>query len=167
MLGSETPASLSERAADLKLTTMRRHIFLCADQTKPKCCAREAGIEGLGLSQAPPEGTGIARRRVPYARQLPAHLRERTDCAGLSRGRLVSQRRAGGARAHHPGTPDRGADRRRPRVCAQPGLRRFGVYSSAAASGGSNESNSSGFRAKRFKTRMMSPLRKPARDRRR
>ncbi|HEV2437567.1 MAG TPA: (2Fe-2S) ferredoxin domain-containing protein [Verrucomicrobiae bacterium] len=22
----------------------RRHIFLCADQTKPKCCPREAGV---------------------------------------------------------------------------------------------------------------------------
>ena len=45
MPSSETPASLAERAADLKLTAMRRHIFLCADQTKPKCCTREAGIE--------------------------------------------------------------------------------------------------------------------------
>ncbi len=23
----------------------KRHIFLCADQTKPKCCAKEAGLE--------------------------------------------------------------------------------------------------------------------------
>jgi (2Fe-2S) ferredoxin len=45
MSAHETPASLAERAADLKLTAMRRHIFLCADQTKPKCCSREAGIE--------------------------------------------------------------------------------------------------------------------------
>ena len=42
---TETPASLAERALDLKLAAMRRHIFLCADQTKPKCCTREAGIE--------------------------------------------------------------------------------------------------------------------------
>lgn len=25
--------------------TFQRHIFLCADQTKPKCCAKEAGLE--------------------------------------------------------------------------------------------------------------------------
>jgi (2Fe-2S) ferredoxin len=41
-----------------------RHIFLCADQTKPKCCDKEAGIEAweylkkrlgeLGLVQAEP-----------------------------------------------------------------------------------------------------------------
>jgi (2Fe-2S) ferredoxin len=38
-------SSLARRAADLNLGLARRHIFLCADQTKPKCCAREAGIE--------------------------------------------------------------------------------------------------------------------------
>jgi (2Fe-2S) ferredoxin len=41
----EMPESLLERAADLKIAGIRRHIFLCADQTKPKCCTREAGIE--------------------------------------------------------------------------------------------------------------------------
>jgi (2Fe-2S) ferredoxin len=45
MAKHETLASLAERAADLKLAGMRRHIFLCADQTKPKCCTREDGIE--------------------------------------------------------------------------------------------------------------------------
>jgi (2Fe-2S) ferredoxin len=32
-------------AAGLNVPTIHRHIFLCADQTKPKCCSREAGIE--------------------------------------------------------------------------------------------------------------------------
>ena len=27
------------------LETSRRHIFLCAEQSEPKCCSREAGIE--------------------------------------------------------------------------------------------------------------------------
>lgn len=40
-----TTDSLADRAADLKLSSIRRHIFLCADQTKPKCCTREEGIE--------------------------------------------------------------------------------------------------------------------------
>jgi (2Fe-2S) ferredoxin len=34
-----------ERAGELNIAGMRRHIFLCADQTKPKCCTREAGLE--------------------------------------------------------------------------------------------------------------------------
>ncbi len=38
-------AALQKAASALGLTKYRRHIFLCADQTEPKCCAREAGIE--------------------------------------------------------------------------------------------------------------------------
>lgn len=29
----------------LGLEKFKRHIFLCADQTEPKCCAKEAGLE--------------------------------------------------------------------------------------------------------------------------
>jgi (2Fe-2S) ferredoxin len=36
---------LSQLAADLCIPQVRRHIFLCSDQTKPKCCSREAGLE--------------------------------------------------------------------------------------------------------------------------
>lgn len=36
---------LSEIARDLALPSIRRHIFLCADQTEPKCCAKQAGLE--------------------------------------------------------------------------------------------------------------------------
>ena len=36
---------LSQLAADLSIPQVRRHIFLCSDQTKPKCCAKEAGLE--------------------------------------------------------------------------------------------------------------------------
>lgn len=31
-------------AAALGIGTIQRHIFLCADQTEPKCCAKEAGL---------------------------------------------------------------------------------------------------------------------------
>lgn len=36
---------LQQIAAGLSVPGIRRHIFLCADQTKPKCCSRETGIE--------------------------------------------------------------------------------------------------------------------------
>jgi (2Fe-2S) ferredoxin len=36
---------LQQIAAGLNITTARRHIFLCAEQTKPKCCTQEAGAE--------------------------------------------------------------------------------------------------------------------------
>jgi (2Fe-2S) ferredoxin len=29
----------------LGLENIERHIFLCADQTEPKCCAKQAGLE--------------------------------------------------------------------------------------------------------------------------
>ena len=41
---SSDATELSAAAAALGLPTVRRHIFLCADQTKPKCCDKEAGL---------------------------------------------------------------------------------------------------------------------------
>ncbi len=37
------PAQTAVRA--LSLDQIQRHIFICADQTKPKCCSKEVGIE--------------------------------------------------------------------------------------------------------------------------
>jgi (2Fe-2S) ferredoxin len=36
---------LRQVAANLHIPAIRRHIFLCADQTEPKCCTKEAGLE--------------------------------------------------------------------------------------------------------------------------
>ena len=36
---------LEQIAAGLHVGSVRRHIFLCAEQTKPKCCSHEAGVE--------------------------------------------------------------------------------------------------------------------------
>ena len=36
---------LVQLSAGLNIPTIRRHIFLCAEQTKPKCCTLEAGLE--------------------------------------------------------------------------------------------------------------------------
>jgi (2Fe-2S) ferredoxin len=36
---------LTQIAANLNIAGIRRHIFLCADQTTPKCCSKEAGLE--------------------------------------------------------------------------------------------------------------------------
>ena len=38
-------AELQTAAETLGLSHYARHIFLCADQTEPKCCAKEAGLE--------------------------------------------------------------------------------------------------------------------------
>jgi (2Fe-2S) ferredoxin len=36
---------LIQIAAGLQIPSQQRHIFLCCDQSKPKCCSREAGLE--------------------------------------------------------------------------------------------------------------------------
>ena len=36
--------SLQQIASRLGVDRIRRHIFLCADQTKPKCCALDEGV---------------------------------------------------------------------------------------------------------------------------
>ncbi len=36
---------LVQLAARLNIPTIQRHIFLCAEQTKPKCCTLKAGVE--------------------------------------------------------------------------------------------------------------------------
>ncbi len=53
---------LDQVARELGLSRITRHIFLCADQTTPKCCSRESGLASweylkkrlaeLGLSQS-------------------------------------------------------------------------------------------------------------------
>jgi (2Fe-2S) ferredoxin len=37
--------NLQRRVEKLNLPLIKRHIFLCCDQTKPKCCTREIGLE--------------------------------------------------------------------------------------------------------------------------
>lgn len=36
---------LAQSSAALGIAGFRRHIFLCADQTEPKCCSKEAGLQ--------------------------------------------------------------------------------------------------------------------------
>jgi len=36
---------LDEKAAKLGIGSHSRHIFLCADQSKPKCCSMEEGLK--------------------------------------------------------------------------------------------------------------------------
>lgn len=61
---------LSQKVQSLGIPVIRRHIFLCCDQTEPKCCEKERGLAAwsylkkrlkeLGLS----EQGGIYRTKV-------------------------------------------------------------------------------------------------------
>lgn len=82
---------LESIASALSIPTAERHIFLCADQTNPKCAPREmtnalwrhlkARLKSLGLTSAPPKWSG-----VPDAEPGPAGpgggrvLRSKVDC---------------------------------------------------------------------------------------
>jgi len=58
----KAPADLRAKAESLGIPAARRHIFLCCDQTNPKCCEKERGLAAwdylrnrlreLGLSEA-------------------------------------------------------------------------------------------------------------------
>jgi (2Fe-2S) ferredoxin len=37
--------ALRNTLAEMGVETFRRHIFLCADQSKPKCCEKDAGLQ--------------------------------------------------------------------------------------------------------------------------
>ncbi len=70
--------SLREIANEIGVSSARGHIFLCCDQTKPKCCDRERGDEAwrflkkrlkeLGLS----EQGGILRTKANCLRVCEA-----------------------------------------------------------------------------------------------
>lgn len=37
--------TVEEKAKEVGIGKIKRHIFLCADQTKPKCCEKSVGLE--------------------------------------------------------------------------------------------------------------------------
>jgi (2Fe-2S) ferredoxin len=43
-VNSKIEIDLAKAAQSLGLNKYKRHIFLCADQTEPKCCSREEGL---------------------------------------------------------------------------------------------------------------------------
>ncbi len=43
--GTSDKSALTACVQSLGINQIQRHVFICADQTKPKCCSKEAGIE--------------------------------------------------------------------------------------------------------------------------
>jgi (2Fe-2S) ferredoxin len=44
-MADDTSDRVARIAANLSVPALRRHVLLCCDQTEPKCCAKEAGLE--------------------------------------------------------------------------------------------------------------------------
>lgn len=54
--------TLARIAAALGVGQLQRHIFLCADQTKPKCCSLEQGLESWEYLKRRLDELGLAGR---------------------------------------------------------------------------------------------------------
>ena len=51
---------LQSTVTTLGLEKFQRHIFLCADPTKPKCCTREQGLAAWGFLKARLQALNLA-----------------------------------------------------------------------------------------------------------
>jgi (2Fe-2S) ferredoxin len=56
---------LRARADALGIETIERHIFLCADQTEPKCCTTQAGLESWEFLKHRLKELGLATAKAP------------------------------------------------------------------------------------------------------
>ena len=56
------PDGLQKIAKGLGIPEARRHIFLCCDQTKPKCCEKERGLEAWAFLKARLSELGLSKR---------------------------------------------------------------------------------------------------------
>jgi (2Fe-2S) ferredoxin len=52
---------LAKQVEQLKINHIRRHIFLCADQTKPQCAEKEAGLASWDYLKRRLEELGLTR----------------------------------------------------------------------------------------------------------
>ena len=64
--------SVAESVDSLGLKTVSRHLFLCADQTKPKCCSLEVGLAAWDYLKKRLQELGEA--------QPPSILRTKANC---------------------------------------------------------------------------------------
>lgn len=89
---SQVPPELQRLSNSLGLGKYRRHIFLCADQTEPKCCSKEQGLASWNYLKerlAELKLVGPQPLVYLYESELPADLRLWAGGGGLSGGHLV------------------------------------------------------------------------------
>ena len=74
---AEAAEDLQERLDALGVPVLRRHVFLCCDQTKPKCCDRERSLVAWRYLKARLSELGLDRRGGVY--------RTKADCLRVCR----------------------------------------------------------------------------------
>ena len=60
-------------ADSLGIEKIERHIFLCADQTEPKCCAKEAGLASWEFLKSRLKELGLATGSSPRISRTKAN----------------------------------------------------------------------------------------------
>jgi len=63
---------LAAKTEELELERIQRHIFLCCDQAKPKCCDKDAGLESWKFLKRRLKELGLVGRGGVY--------RTKADC---------------------------------------------------------------------------------------
>ena len=57
---------LAEAVDDLQINQIQRHILLCCDQTKPKCCLKEASLESWNFLKTRLKELGLVKEGGVY-----------------------------------------------------------------------------------------------------
>jgi (2Fe-2S) ferredoxin len=60
-LAPESEQRLNKLVEDLRVKKIRRHIFLCADQTKPECAPKEEGLASWNYLKRRLEQLGLTK----------------------------------------------------------------------------------------------------------
>ena len=58
---TESAERLADLVEQLKIKKIRRHIFLCADQTKPTCASKEEGLDSWNYLKKRLKELGLAK----------------------------------------------------------------------------------------------------------
>ena len=70
--------SLDKLAEQVGVTAAKRHIFLCCDQTKPKCCSKERSLEAWSYLKS--------RLKELNLSELGGFLRTKANCLRVCAG---------------------------------------------------------------------------------
>jgi (2Fe-2S) ferredoxin len=60
----ESPEALAGIVRSLGIPNARRHVFLCCDQTKPKCCEKDRGLAAWAYLKARLKALGLSESGV-------------------------------------------------------------------------------------------------------
>jgi (2Fe-2S) ferredoxin len=92
-----SPESLREVAEQIGVSCARRHIFLCCDQTTPKCCDRDRALEAWSFLKGRLKELGLSERG--------GILRTKANCLRICEGGPIAVVYPEGAWYHHCDPP--------------------------------------------------------------